>query len=397
MMRIITDYSLKAKLVLLLIAVCFCGCSSSEGGGDNETTTTTLSIVDKNATAETKALLSNLWAIQKDGFIFGHHADFYSGRTWLYKKGQIQSDTYNVCGDYPGVLGVDLAQLIDDRYADSETYNEMIRQCCLDAYGMGMVILACMHIDNPLTDSNSWDNSSTEVVKEILTEGSETNLKFNTWLDRLAQFAKNLTGSNGELIPIILRPFHEHSDGWSWWGSTCTTKDEFIALWQYTVKYLRDTKEVHNFLYAISPDMNSKKTEDDVLFRWPGDDYVDFIGIDSYIGLNNDVFVNNLKMMVNVSQAKLKPCGVTETGVEGFTASNYWTTNILAPMTGRKISMLVTWMNEYGPSDLGDHYYSVYAGHPSAADFVKMYNSSITYFRKDLPDMYTMKDGITVE
>jgi mannan endo-1,4-beta-mannosidase len=273
----------------------------------------------------------------------------------------------------------------------------MIRQCCLDAYGMGMVILACIHIDNPLTGGDSWDNSSTEVAKQLLTSGSATNTKFNTWLDRLAQFAQNLKGSNGELIPIILRPFHEHTDGWSWWGSTCTTKDEYIALWQYTVKYLRDTKGVHNFLYAISPDMNSRKTEDDVLFRWPGDSYVDFIGIDSYIGLNNDVFVNNLKMLVNVSKAKMKPCGVTETGVQGFTATDYWTTNILAPMTGREVSMLVTWTNEYAPADLGDHYFSVYSGHPSAADFVKMYNSDITYFRKDLPNMYTLKDGYVVQ
>lgn len=388
--------SLKECLFFIFIAACFCGCSSSSADNE-ETTTTTLSIVDKNATTETKALLSNLWAIQKSGFMFGHHADFYSGRTWLYETGKIQSDTYNVCGDYPGVLGVDLAQLIDDRYANSTTHNEMIRQCCLDAYNMGMVILACIHIDNPLTGSDSWDNSNTTVAKEILTEGSDTNLKFKTWLDRLAQFAMNLTGNDGKLIPIILRPFHEHSDGWSWWGSTCTTKDEFIALWQYTVKYLRDTKGVHNFLYAISPDMNSRKTEDDVLFRWPGDGYVDFIGIDSYIGLNNDVFVNNLKMLVNVSKAKLKPCGVTETGVQGFTATNYWTNNILAPMTGREVSMLVTWTNEYGPADLGNHYFSVYEGHPSAADFIDMYKSSIVYFRNDLPKMYTMKEGYTIE
>lgn len=389
--------TLWAQLALFSLTISFISCSSSESNDVEKNNTTTLSIVDAKATSQTKALLSNLWAIKKSGFIFGHHADFYSGRDWLYEKGKIQSDTYNVCGDYPGILGVDLAKLIDDRYADSETYNEMIRQCCLDAYGLGMVILACIHIDNPLTGGDSWDNSNTGVAKEIITEGSSTNIKFKTWLDRLAQFALNLKGSSGELIPIILRPFHEHTDAWSWWGSSCTTKDEFIALWQYTVKYLRDTKGVHNFLYAISPDMNNKGTEDNVLFRWPGDAYVDFIGIDSYIGLNNDVFVNNLRMLVNVSKSKMKPCGVTETGVQGFTASDYWTVNILAPMTGREISMLVTWTNEYALSDLGNHYFSVYRGHPSATDFVKMYNSNITYFRKDLPDMYKMNENVIVK
>lgn len=87
-----------------------------------------------------------------------------------------------------------------------------------------MVILACIHINNPLTGGDSWDNSSNEVAKEILKDGSVTNVKFKTWLDRLAAFANNLKGDGGELIPIIFRPFHEHTDPWSWWGSTCTTE-----------------------------------------------------------------------------------------------------------------------------------------------------------------------------
>lgn len=60
----------------------------------------------------------------KKGFMFGHHADFYMGRDWLYDKTKTQSDTYNVCGDYPGVLGIDFAKMIDDRYSDSKEHNE---------------------------------------------------------------------------------------------------------------------------------------------------------------------------------------------------------------------------------------------------------------------------------
>jgi len=101
--------------------------------------------------------------------------------------------------------------------------------------------------------------------------------------------------------------------------------EEFINLWKFTVKYLRDTKGVHNFIYAISPQMDSAKTVDDFYFRWPGDEWVDFVGMDCYQGINNAVFVTNLKAISKVSLAKLKPCGVTETGVEGFTATDCWT------------------------------------------------------------------------
>lgn len=59
-----------------------------------------LSIVDKNATSETKALYSNLWAIQSKGFMFGHHDDLWYGRKWYNEEGR--SDTHDVCGELSG-------------------------------------------------------------------------------------------------------------------------------------------------------------------------------------------------------------------------------------------------------------------------------------------------------
>ena len=195
---------------------------------------------------------------------------------------------------------------------------------------------------------------------------------------------------------MIFRPFHEHTQTWSWWGASCTTTEEFVNLWKFTVKYLRDTKGVHNFIYAISPQMDSAKTVDDFYFRWPGDEWVDFVGMDCYQGINNAVFVTNLKAISKVSLAKLKPCGVTETGVEGFTATDYWTTNIHAPLTGRRVSMVVTWRNKYDPMESGTHYFSVFPGHPSERDFVKMYNQENSFFCSDLPDMYAPAENVTV-
>ena len=61
-----------------------------------------LSLSDKQATNETKALYSNLWATQQKGFMFGHHDDLYYGRYWYDVSGN--SDTKDVCGDYPAVF-----------------------------------------------------------------------------------------------------------------------------------------------------------------------------------------------------------------------------------------------------------------------------------------------------
>ena len=353
---------------------------------------TTLSLVDKNATAKTKALYSNLWAIQEVGFMFGHHDDLFYGRKWYNEPSR--SDTKDVAGDYPAVLSIDFAPIMDERHESDAFENKIRERICKEAYNRGMVITACLHLNNPLTGGDSWDNSSDQVAIEILKDGSPTQIEFNKWLDRLADFALNLIGDDGEIIPVILRPFHEHTQSWSWWGSTCTTTSQYIALWKYTIDYLKNNKGVHSFIYAISPQMDSTKSVDDFYYRWPGDNYVDFIGMDSYQGINNNVFVNNLRSLSSAAAAKKKPCGVTEIGVEGFSKEDYWTNNILAPMTGRKVSMVVTWRNKYDPAEEGSHYFSVFKGHVSENNFVTFYNNPLTFFATDLPDMYTMAENV---
>ena len=383
--------------MLLLAAAPLClSCQGDEPAGpDTPPEPVTLTLADPDATPETKALYSNLWAIREKGWIFGHQNDLLNGRKWQYEEGG--SDTKAVCGDYPGIYALDVASFMDGREVplQSTAENPEKLRTIKEAYDRGMVVMACMHLNNPLTGGDSWDNSSNQVAAQILTPGSPTQQRFDQWLDRLAALAKDLKGSDGVQIPIILRPFHEHGHEWSWWGSTCTTAAEYVALWRYLVDGMK-ARGVHSFIYAISPAMNSKQTESDFTYRWPGDDYVDFMGMDCYLGINNTVFLNNLKCLKAVAEKKNKPCGVTEIGVEGFQMADYWTTNIAAPMAGRKMSMLVTWSNKYDPFENGKVYYSVYPGHPSEVSFKDMYERSDTYFCCDLPKMYKMAENVIV-
>ena len=242
--------------------------------------TVTLSLADASATAETRALYANLWSIREKGWMFGHHDDLMYGRKWYGDEGG--SDTKAVCGDYPGVYALDFASMMDQRSTKEVEENALRIKLMKQAYNRGMVITACMHLNNPKAGKgDAWDNSDNKVVAEILTEGSATRATFNGWLDKLAAIAKGLKGADGKNIPIIIRPFHEHTQTWSWWGKSCTTEQEFIGLWRYFVDYMK-AAGVHNFIYAISPQMDGQKVESDFLFRWPGDDYVDFIGMDCY-------------------------------------------------------------------------------------------------------------------
>lgn len=389
-------------LMVSLFSITLFACNSSSTG-ENPADEIILSIVDKNATPETKALLANLWINQEKGVMFGHHDDLLYGRNWLAEPGR--SDIKDIVGDFPAVYSLDFAEIMDSKSAvDGHELNEDRRRTIIEAYERGEVITANAHINNPLTGGSAWDNSNGRTVSDVLREGSTSNIKFRRWLDFLADFANNLKDDSGTLIPIIFRPFHEHTQTWSWWGTSTTSHDDFIALWQFTIDYLKDEKGVHNFLYAISPQIDNLGTTEQLLFRWPGDDYVDFIGLDSYHGTNRDAFIRNLKNLENLSREKMKPAGVTETGIEGIriagseeSIEDYWTEQILIPFSGRELSMVVLWRNEYDPQNNGHHYYAPFSGENTEDNFMLYYQDEETLFSKDLSDMYSMPDNVTIK
>ena len=243
----------KILILSLLLLPLLPGCQKPDDPTPVDDTKVTLTLADPSATPETKALYANLWALREKGWMFGHHDDLMYGRKWYGTDGG--SDTKDVCGDYPGVYGLDLSTFMDDRVDSEADENALRLKCMKQAYDRGMVILACMHLNNPLTGGDAWDNKNNTVAAEILKNGSATQVKFNQWLDRLATLAKGLKGSDGKVIPIIIRPFHEHTQTWSWWGSSCTTETEFIGLWKYFVDYMKKAG-VHSFIYAISPQMD---------------------------------------------------------------------------------------------------------------------------------------------
>lgn len=383
-------------ITLLLILLAFSGCGS-EQTSNPPVNKTILKMVDPNSTPETKALYSQLWTIQTKGTMFGHHDGLLYGTNWIAEPGR--SDVKDVCGDFPAVFSVDFAEIMDNR-SSSTPLNLDRERVIKEAYARGEVIIANCHLNNPLTGRDSWDNSNNTVAKQILTEGSAVNIKFKSWLDKLAIFVNNLKDNNGKLIPIIFRPFHEHTQSWSWWGSTTTTQQEYVGLWKYTIDYLKNQKNVHSLIYAISPQLDELGTRESLLYRWPGDDYVDFIGMDSYHGTNTSAFSSNLRNLGLLSKEKQKPCGVTETGLEtimknGAPYDTYWTNEISIPLIGKNVSMVVMWRNKFEPG--GTHYYAPFKGHSSSANFKLLFDSPHILFSKDLPDMHKMAENVIVE
>src|SRR5699024_9308538 len=92
----------------------------------------------------------------------------------------------------------------------------------------------------------------TPSVKAIL-PGGENHESFLTKLDLVADFLKDCkVGST--YVPIIFRPWHEHNGDWFWWGKGNASEEDYIALFRFTVDYLKDKKGIHHLIYAFSPD-----------------------------------------------------------------------------------------------------------------------------------------------
>jgi mannan endo-1,4-beta-mannosidase len=339
-------------------------------------------LADKNATEKTKDLYAFLWKIQNKNFtLFGHHDALAYGHGWRDRLGY--SDVFSMVGTHPAVCSLDFGKI---EHKDSININRIpfdkMREIVGYAYKNGQVIMFCWHVDNPKTYrkgaeypvGTSWDNSDNAVVKEILTENSKLNILFKTWLDNLAEYIYTLKDDNGEPIPFIFRPWHEHTQVWNWWGRKCATDREFIGLWRFTVAYLRDVKEIHQMIYAISPQMDEiyENTKDRLAFRWPGDEYVDFLGMDCYHGRNYRALESNLHSLSELSGEKGKPCGITEIGLEGVPYDKYFTQEILPPIEKNKLSLFVFWRND---DIMATHHFLPYKGHKAETDFIEFCNS----------------------
>ena len=338
--------------------------------------------IDKKATAETKNLFLNLQRVSAKGTMFGHQDDLAYGIGWKYQLNR--SDVKEVAGEYPALFGWEIGHLELDKSMslDSVPFDKM-RSFIQQVYAQGGVNTISWHLNNPVEPAKTtWDKADSTIQKLF---ADKTALKrYNSWLDNVADFLKSLQGPKGEAIPVIFRPFHEHTGGWFWWGRGHATPTEYVKMWQYTVDYLRDKKKVHNLLYAYSTDRFTSR--EDYLQNWPGDNYVDIAGFDLYHRPESDPYntwVADARKMVEtvrqIGQEKKKVWAFTETGLEGVPFANWWTGFLLPVIQDAGLSYVMVWRNARLT-----HYYAPYPKHISANSFKLFLNNPKVLFEKKI-------------
>lgn len=350
--------------------------------------------IDKDATKETKALYKNLKEISKKNILFAHqHATEY-GHGWNGDANR--SDVKSVTGSYPAMVGVDFSGLSGRPEADIEKTKEDLRKNVVDTYNRGGVTTAAWHFSNPASEGGFyWKEGVSLASMALIKPGGSKHEEYKEILKNIADFANSVKGRNGKLAPIIFRPYHEFDGEWFWWGKPYTSREDFIAVWQFTVSYLKDTLGVHNFIYAYSPD-NKFNTEEEFLERFPGNDYVDMVGMDNYGDFGRDGDYNieraimKLKIVSDYGIKNNKLAALTETGLESIPNPTWWTETLLKVLKSEnmQLSYVLVWRND---TQSPTHFYAPFPGQVSAPDFLKFYNDPYTIFEKDLKKIYRRK------
>lgn len=340
------------------------------------------------STPQTEALYAGLNRMVGNKTMFGHQDDTAYGVEWEETPGG--SDVRAVCGDYPAVYGWEIGGIEHRRSENLDKVNfKQMKRLIREAYDRGGINTISWHADNLVTGGNTWDLTGGNVVATLL-PGGEHHAEFCRWLDRVAEFLASLKGSDGESIPVIFRPLHEHTGSWFWWGRDFCSVDEYVALWRQIVTYLRDVKGLKIVIYCYSPDR--VRTEAEYLERYPGGEYVDLLGLDLYHfkgeeGLDEyrTCADRSLNVLQRVACREGKPFAFTETGLESITMDN-WFSEVLYPLVAKyKPAYVLVWRNS---SRIENHFYAPYPGHASAADFVKFKEKPSILFNGDLQHMY---------
>ncbi|WP_178983378.1 glycosyl hydrolase [Winogradskyella helgolandensis] len=360
-----------------------------------------LYMVNPNATPETIALFYNLKLISKTKFAVGQQAAFSS----FYNDNGGESDIMKTTGSDPGLLGLDFMFITDDNNngATSNWYYQQeqnIKSDAIEAYNKGMINTFSWHMREPYDGDYFYAGEMTQFQRDnalvsILPEGANHEY-YKQKLQKVAEVAHSMVGSDGNLVPFIFRPFHEFDGDWFWWGKAYCSPQEFKALWQFTVTYLRDTLQVNNILFAFSPD-SSFFSAAEYLSRYPGDAYVDILGMDNYADFNNqgqaalDSANEKLQIITALAKDRVKIAALTESAyivtpsinnpISGFYANHMY--NALSD-NNVEIGYMMFWTNT------SNTYCTPPPGQPSTSDFLEFVNKPRSVLQNELPNMYTL-------
>lgn len=321
-------------------------------------------LVNENATDNAKRLFSYLCDQYGKTMISGQYCD--TGMNgW-----EILQISQNNGGKFPAILGLDMgyySQTGIDHDVTIHTTEQAIAY-----WEKGGIVTICWHWLAPEKYiTGTWYSAfRPEEVKMNLT--AIMNGEDEEGLALLHQDIENIAVQLQEMqaagVPVLWRPLHEASGGWFWWGAEGA--ETYLKLYHYLYDTLTNEFGLNNLIWV----WNGQNAQ-----WYPGDEYVDIIGIDIYAGEHEYSSQANLFLESQACAEGNKMVVLSENG-----------TMIDPELSVRDRAMFgffCTWSGEFVMENgLRKKYSEQYT---EIEMLQKVYNSDYVITREELPDLLT--------
>jgi len=145
------------------------------------------------------------------------------------------------------------------------------------------LVAVSWHWRDPLTKSGSFNTYSTSFpqgtsfdVTKVSDPSSAECKAMIVDIDVIAVYLKQFKDAG---IPVIWRPLHEAEGGWFWWGAKGA--EPCKALWKLLYDRLVNYHGLNNLIWVWTTSTSANAST-----WYPGDNYVDVVGMDIYPGEN---------------------------------------------------------------------------------------------------------------
>jgi mannan endo-1,4-beta-mannosidase len=177
-------------------------------------------------------------------------------------------------GKEPALLGLDF---MDHTGVNSSGYknNPDLVANAKTWWGRKGIVALCWHWRDPSYKTNAFYTESTTFNINAVDSTESANYKAMIRdMDIVAGYLKELQNAG---VAVLWRPLHEASGGWFWWGAKGATP--CIKLWRLMYDRFTNFHQLNNLIWVWTTTDDSK-----ALTWYPGDNYVDILGIDIYPG-----------------------------------------------------------------------------------------------------------------
>lgn len=161
------------------------------------------------------------------------------------------------------------------------------------------------HWRDPLSKAGAFYSKDTNFDIRKVTDS--TSVEYKAMIVDIDVIAGYLQQFKEAGIPIIWRPLHEAAGGWFWWGAA--GPEPCKTLWKLMFNRLVNYHGLNNLIWVWT-----SNTSGDASNWYPGDNYVDVIGMDIYPGANQhgsqSVEFNKVRNIFNSKKIiALSECG----------------------------------------------------------------------------------------